>query len=255
MLKSFIAAMSLLTIIPMPPRDLGEEDFQASVKFFPLVGLLLGVMTAGVAACTYGLLPAMPGSVLLVLAMAGFSGGLHLDGLADTADALMSSRTRERMLEIMHDSRVGSMGVLGVTGIILAKTTAFGALAAISTHLAIVCAAITPLAGRVSLVIALLLQQPYARGSGLGKAYFADRTLSEAIAAGLLLAVVCLLTFDVRGLAAAVLTCAAVAGFSMYARRKLGGGTGDTVGAACEFAEAVLPLLLLATLHHGWIPA
>ncbi|HQJ31558.1 MAG TPA: adenosylcobinamide-GDP ribazoletransferase, partial [Syntrophales bacterium] len=114
-MKALLAAFQFLTTIPLPGgKGTGEGDIAGSLPFFPVVGLLIG-MAAAAGDFVFSLLfPPGVAAVLTVLLLVLITGGLHLDGLADTADGIFSVRNRERMLEIMRDSRIGTMGVLAV---------------------------------------------------------------------------------------------------------------------------------------------
>ena len=109
--KPFFSALRFLTILPIPESWCGDEDdFYRSPDWYPVVGLGIGLGLAILDLFLCWLLPIQVASILLVLAMIMVSGALHLDGLADSADAFFSSRGREQMLEIMKDSRSGPMG-------------------------------------------------------------------------------------------------------------------------------------------------
>ena len=126
-MRRFFTSLKFLTVFPVPPRwDGGEEDMSHCLPFFPLVGILIGGLAAG---WTWGLdyfLPPWPTSVLAAVALVGISRALHMDGLSDTADGFLSSRPRDRILEIMRDSHVGPMGVVAIVCVLCLK---IGALA------------------------------------------------------------------------------------------------------------------------------
>ena len=121
-LASFLAALRFLTIVPLAWRC--EQDgrfFTASLAWFPVIGLLIGLAAAVLISF---LIPFFPPPVLAMAAivlMAGVSGCLHLDGLADSGDGLLSARPQERILEIMRDSHTGAMGVIAIVVVLLGK--------------------------------------------------------------------------------------------------------------------------------------
>lgn len=128
-LLPLVAALQFLTRLPLPVR-LPDSDaiYRRSTAFYPAAGLLIGMFAAGVA---YGLSAIFPFYFVAALVMGLWvflTGGLHLDGLMDTADGLFSYRSRERMLEIMKDSRVGAMGVMACVVLLLMKTMLLAAL-------------------------------------------------------------------------------------------------------------------------------
>jgi adenosylcobinamide-GDP ribazoletransferase len=240
--KRFLAAIRFLTIVPLPGTwGTAESDLAGSVPLFPLVGLLLGGIAAlaawGIALVT----PPMLSAIVVMTLLAAFSGCLHLDGLSDTADGFLSSRSRERILEIMRDSRAGAMGVIAIVTALLAK---FAALASIAPADLWIAALLAPLAGRSAMVVQMAVL-PYVRPEGLGRVFCQSRPWLAAIVSMLILAAVGCGVAQWRGLIAAVATLLVTLAFSAYAYRKIGGATGDTFGAACEIAELV-PLWTLA---------
>src|SRR5678815_1688706 len=126
-MKPLVAAFAFLTRLPVWRGPLRDEDLGRSVSFFPLVGLVLGLGVTGLAAAVQGHLP--PG--LIAVLLAGLTGGLHLDGVADVFDALGGGRRdRARMLEIMRDSRIGAHGAAALILLLLAKVAALAQVAA-----------------------------------------------------------------------------------------------------------------------------
>ena len=127
-MKALFAALRFLTILPIPGNwGTAEEDI-AEVPFFPVVGLLLGAVAAAAAEGAAPFAPPMLPAVGIVIVLLGFSGCLHLDGLADTADGFLSSRSREQILEIMKDSRTGAMGVTAIVCLLLLKFASLASL-------------------------------------------------------------------------------------------------------------------------------
>jgi len=242
-MKRFLAAIRFLTILPLPGSwGSAEEDLAGSVAFIPLVGLLLGA-AAGVVGwlLVWAAAPPMVTAAVLVVVLLGFSGALHLDGLSDSADGMLSSRPRERILEIMKDSHVGAMGVAAIVCVLLVK---FAALASVRPASLWAAAALVPLAGRCAIVVNMALL-PYARPEGLGKIFCRRRAIVPAIWATAVLAAASWALFGLPGLVIAGICTAVAAALAWYFYRKIGGATGDTFGAACELVE-VVPVLVLA---------
>lgn len=237
-MNRFLGALTFLTILPLPQKG----DFQGSVPFFPLVGLLIGGVMALLAWGLSLVFPPLPSAALLVLALVFVSKGLHLDGLSDTADGFLSSRDREGILRIMKDSHVGAMGAMAIAFTLLLKVTALSSISAISLPLA---AFLMPVAGRVALPIMMALL-PYARPEGgLGGLF------SVTHPRFLLLFSVAILFLAAgfaggQGLVAAGGTLLLVLLFIRTSERVIGGMTGDTLGAACEIAETGMALFLSA---------
>ena len=145
-MKPLLAAIGFLSVAPVPSRWRGgKAELGRSLPYFPVVGLLFGVAAGLLARVLEYALPPAPAAVLLVIVLALLTGGLHVDGLADTADGFFSSRPKERILEIMRDSRTGAMGAAAVVCVLLLKCSA---LAALSPAGCVRAAFLMPLAGR-----------------------------------------------------------------------------------------------------------
>ena len=246
MLRQLTLAVTFLTGIPLPVKgDVSPADLWRSMGWYPLVGLALGAAAWGVYAGTLELLPSLVAAVLVVLLLEAVTRGLHMDGLIDTADGVLSGAPRQRALEIMKDSNVGAMGVVAAVLIIVLKVAALGALAradAAAPLLAGWCAART-------LPALDVYAWPYARTAGTGEAFTRERTPGPAVmAAGLLVAGVVatlFVTFAVdgaggwyAGLVVAVVAMGVALLVQAAVAKRLGGLTGDVYGIGIELAEA-----------------
>lgn len=241
-MKSFVAALRFLTILPIPGScGTAEDELACSVGWFPLVGLLLGGTAAGAAFLLSMAAPPLVSAVVLVVLLMSFSGCLHLDGLADTADGFLSSRSRERILEIMKDSHVGAMGVIAIVGTLMLK---FAALASAEGCELWAISLMMPLAGRCAIVVEMALL-PNARPDGMLSVFARGRPRWSALAGVGLLLLVCCLASGWRGVVAWGASIGLALLFSAYVYRKIGGATGDTLGAACEIVEAAPALVLV----------
>lgn len=240
---SFLTAVRFLTIIPISWRN--QEDnrfFQSSLIWFPLIGLLIGSACALFVSFFIAVLPASLTAVFAMVLLAAISGCLHLDGLADSGDGLLCGRSRERALEIMRDSRTGAMGVIALVFLLLARYSALSSMAPAVLVSAVV---LMPMAGRTAILITMAIL-PYARaGQGLGRLFYSPDSRKAAIAS-LLFCVFVSLFYSVAIafaiLSAIVLT---VSVFSFWCHRKLGGATGDTLGAVCELTELAVSIALV----------
>ena len=248
-LRPFFSALRFLTILPIPESWCGDEtSFYKSPDWYPLVGLLIGLLLAILDIFLCWLLPVAVASVLLLLAMIAISGALHLDGLADSADAFFSSRGQERMLEIMKDSRSGPMGVTAIVLVLLFKLMLLISLPPVWRWQVIL---LMPLAGRCVLPI-ISSWLPYARSNGT-----AAFTRSQFSGLRLLIALSVLLipSFVLLGWLAGVLITVVVCFCSWilgrYSQRKIGGFTGDTLGATCELVELLPALCVVILAHQG----
>jgi adenosylcobinamide-GDP ribazoletransferase len=233
-MKSLFAALRFLTALPMPGGfGAGEEELARSPLWFPAVGVLLGGLAALVAR-GLNFAPPMPAAAITVLLLVGLSGALHLDGLSDTADGFLSSRPRERILEIMKDSHVGVMGVLAVAGMLLMKTTSIGSIPRAAWPGALF---LMPVAGRCGILLQMAIL-PYARPEGgLAAIFYRRRTVLPLLIALGVLGVSAVWVAGWRGLAAAAVAMVVSLLFSAWSYVRIGGATGDTLGAACELSE------------------
>ncbi|MFV8836594.1 adenosylcobinamide-GDP ribazoletransferase [Aquisalimonas sp. APHAB1-3] len=246
MIRGLLLATVFLTRIPVRlPEALDERDQGVAVAAYPLVGLALGVGLA-VLAWLLGVagMPPLPAAVVVVAALAGVTGALHLDGLADSADAWLGGHgDRERMLTIMKDPACGPAGVVAVVLVLLAKVAAVAALLDAPGGWAALVLAPMLARGGCALLFPLL---PYVRAGGLGEAgarHLAGPQLTVMLAAGV---VVSLVLAGWAGLGM-VLTAVAVLWLGVWLmRRLLGGFTGDTAGALLEMTEAAVLLVASA---------
>lgn len=241
-LASFLAALRFLTIVPLAWRcELDGRFFTASLAWFPVIGLLIGLACAALVSGLMVFFPPPVVAVAAIVLLAGISGGLHLDGLADSSDGLLSARPRERILEIMRDSHTGAMGVIALVLVLLGK---FAALSSLGGPILIATLIVMPLAGRCAIVLTMACL-PYARpGEGLGRLFYSPSTRWAALWAMVVLAAV--LSWIGWHLALPVLVAVAltVLLFSLWCRSKIGGATGDTLGAACELTELMVAVAM-----------
>ena len=235
--------MGFLKVMPLPAvcRHT-EEDLVRSVPLFPLVGLLIGLTAAGIAAVFESVFPSLVLSVILVGWLAATHGGLHLDGLSDTADGFLSHHGRDRVLKIMRDSQIGAFGCMAIGGVLALKVAALASLSGEHRMNAVLLA---PLVGRC-IMAPMLGFLPPARPDGLGCLFSRRRPVWEsAWTVGLLMGAAWL-TARLAGLIAGFAAMTATAAFAYLCKRRIGGATGDTVGAASEIAEAMVLLALSA---------
>ncbi|OOR93449.1 adenosylcobinamide-GDP ribazoletransferase [Moraxella caviae] len=247
-MTAWLVAVQFLTKIPVRLRALPSERQTAlAVVFYPLVGVLIGLILAGFTQAV-GFLPSVLAAALMVVAWIWLTGGLHLDGLADIADAWLGGwGEKERTLTIMKDPTCGAMGVLALIAGVLIK------FAAVHTLLTFGGAAlglmIAPVVGRL-VILWLFLRAPYVRKNGIGSPI--STHLPKTATAGVLAIGVLLVILSVAfgfGLWAAAWLAGALMAFLWYYRRAwqrlIGGVTGDVIGAAVELGE-MLTLLVMA---------
>jgi adenosylcobinamide-GDP ribazoletransferase len=242
--RAAVAAVSFLTRIPVGRWvDVAAADIARGALLFPLVGAGIGVVGGSTAAALEGPLPAIVAGALGVGVAVLLTGGLHVDALADTADALGAERSRA--LEIMRDSRIGAFAAATVAITVVTEAGALGALA----HAGDAAAAFL-VAGALSRATAPLLAQviPYARDAGTGSV-LAGELAAAAPVVGVALAVAAAVAlFGWTGLAVAGGMTVIAAGCGLASYRWLGGVTGDTLGATVQLTE-IAALLTLAAVR------
>lgn len=249
MWSSFVTALRFLTIIPIPehwlkqPVDTRQEGL--SLLYYPLVGLIIGVCLLATYFLT-GIFSVYLQAILIVIVWVIMTGALHLDGVADSADAWLGGHgDRERTLQILRDTAVGVAGVVAIVLTLMLKTLVLAELMKLKMQAVVA----VPVIGR-SVVLLLLLTTRYVRAEGLGKA------LTEAVPVKwlvfVLVAVVLLLIAILHIYAFLMLFCVLCGflGLRYLMIRRIGGTTGDTAGALVEFCEilALLGLVLAEKL-------
>jgi adenosylcobinamide-GDP ribazoletransferase len=235
-MKPFLLMLAFFTRLPLPEIPYTEERYLRGIPLLPLVGAVTGALLWG-ASYARPYLPGPLSGVLLFLLYLLITGGLHLDGLADSCDALFSGRDRETMLEIMKDSRSGSFGVLGL----IVAAAFYLALLPEASPAALF---FFPVIGKCTPALAVQLS-PYVRPEGMARLFAGGCTRSWAWGGTAL-------TLFVLGLAEpdlllpAALSLVLALALTRRVRRTLGGITGDVLGLLCEVSQiaflALIPL-------------
>jgi adenosylcobinamide-GDP ribazoletransferase len=244
-LRGAVAALAFLTRVPVGRRlELDGGDVARAGLAFPLVGAGLGAVVGGTAAILAGPLSPLLAASLALVAGALLTGALHLDALADTADAL-GARSRERALEVMRDHAVGAYGAVAIGLDLLVKATALAALAGKGQVLPFAIAA-GALSRAVPVPLAAAL--PYARtGTGLAHS-LTEGAWARAAAATTAAILVAVLAVGFDGLVLAVCATVLAGSLGTLFARWLGGVTGDALGAAVELAELAALVVAVALL-------
>ena len=245
-----VAATRFLSVLPLPgPPDRFETksvndsalQLHLGSAFFPFVGFLLATLLYLIQLLFGFLLPRLVLAAVLVVALVVLTGGLHLDGLMDTCDGLFGGRTRERRLEIMRDSRVGSFGVLGGASILLLK---FALFASIEPRILSLAFFVVFPVSRWAMVLALRVF-PSARPGGLGATFRQTVTLPRLVVAAITAFLLALIVGHGEGvLIWCVATCIALL-LGAWTTHLIGGLTGDTYGAIAECSEVGVLLALV----------
>lgn len=234
-MRTLFAAISMLSVLPLGRFCPTEAELERSQNLFPVAGLIFGLLLAGVAwLAVFFDFPVLPVAMLLALLPEVLTKGFHLDGLADTADGFLSGRSRERKLEIMRDSRIGSMGVAAIFAQLGMKFALFASIPAAALPVA---AGIMMLSGRCGIVLYNAMSR-YARPDGLGAIWFRHRPVAGIVLALLLPGIAAWWFFGAAAgaaLGAALLIFAFL--WSRATKAVIGGATGDTIGCCEELCE------------------
>lgn len=247
---SFLAALKFLTIMPVRRRrEVTPEELARSTGYFPLVGIIIGLILAG----SYWLLSlVLPSNVvggLLLVGVAVLSGGLHLDGFIDTFDGIGGHKSTEARWQVMRDSRAGSFGIVGVFFLLLIK---YLSLSSVPDSLMIPTLILMPTVSRWAMVYAIFAH-PYARPSGLGKVFkegtdWRGFLIATAIALGAAIPL-----FRWAGLVIMLGVWLTALAMASYLKGKFAGLTGDTYGAVNEVAEVAVLMMVCLLAHNQWL--
>ena len=233
-MRSLVFALGFLTSIPVRTPAPQPGDLGRAAIWFPFVGAIIGVVLVAAQLILVRLFAPLLAGALIVVAWIALTGGLHLDGLADCGDGLLSATSRERRLEIMRDPRLGTFGGMTLIMHLLIKTLAVASLTAPIALL------LAPALARW--LVLFVARQPAARPGGLGAAFSAGLPKASWIGA----AIVPLL-LSVPGAPQSILAAVAAAlitlGIILLARSRLGGVTGDVFGLTIEVVEVVVLLV------------
>lgn len=256
------SAVGFLTILPLaPPR---ASDGMASARgWFPLVGLLLGAALVGIdllftplsllfplssdtAIYQRPAFPPLLSAALIVVALAVLTRGLHLDGLMDSADALLGGFTRDRRLAILRDPNVGAFAVISLVCVMLIKVIAVSELPPLGRVSALL---LFPCLSRWAMLLTME-RYPYARRRGLGTAFLRGRGKRQ-LALGLAVALFASAALaGIYGIALLAAASALAWGIGAWATRLLGGVTGDIYGAVNEITETALLVMMIALMAY-----
>ncbi len=253
-----LAAIRFLTSIPLPwGREASREEFVRSVGYYPVVGLLIGLILAGLSWLLGLFLPSAVVNMLLIVALVVISGALHLDGFVDTCDGIGGHKTPEERWQVMRDSRVGGFGVIGACCLLLVK---YISLNSVPQPLLMMTLVLVPVISRWAMVYAIFAY-PSARPSGLGKErkqatdwprFILATLITLALAIGLA-RLANITYFYLAGPAIMLGIWVIVIAMGAYFKRKFYGLTGDTYGAINEVAEVCVLILVCLLAHNQWL--
>jgi adenosylcobinamide-GDP ribazoletransferase len=238
----FLAACAFLTRLPLPGAAVDAETFARAPTWFPVVGAIVGGVGGLTLTGAERIWPPFIAAVLSVLATVLLTGAFHEDALADAADGFGGGQSREQVLEIMRDSRIGSYGAVALVLVLSARIGCLAAMAPLEGARALIGAHVLARWSSLPLMLAL----PYARPQGSGKPFIGGVTRPRVLGGTLLAALFLVPALGWRAvpafLAAAVVTVMA----GRYFRSRLAGITGDCLGATNQLVELATYLAVLA---------
>jgi len=243
----FGEAIRFLTIIPQPwLPPMHERSAVMAIPWFPAAGLLIGALLALIGWIAGWFWSELVVATLIVVSWGVITGGLHLDGLSDTFDAVLSWRSPERKLEIMKDSRIGAMGALALIAVLALKVALLTGSGAAWWQAAL----LAPVLGRWADCYGIFFF-PAAAAGGLGRTFRDQVRRADVVVATATTVLLAGLVAGATGLVALLVVWGAAHLIAGWWTRDLGGLTGDTYGALCEIAEVVALAALTARPFGG----
>jgi len=240
-MKGFISLLQFMTRIPTPKVEYDQKELGKAMKFFPVVGMIIGVILY----YSYLFLSHRFDNtavivILLILLEIVLTGGLHLDGLADTFDGIFSYRSRKRMLEIMKDSRIGSNGALSLIIFFALKAALMDEVLGYDKTPYVLL--VMPVISRFVSVLNCGVAK-YARSSGMGKGLVEETTINGVIISFIITGAYSYYFIGVLGIITLVIMSILGVYFAKLMEHKIGGITGDTLGAVVELSTVLVLLI------------
>ncbi len=232
-MKGFISALQFLTVIPLSTKA-DDKSMKIAVVYFPLIGFLIGLLAILVMRVSAAIgLNELAANIFVIIFLVIMTGGLHLDGLADTFDALASGKSKDEMLKIMRDPHIGSVGVLTL---ILALLSMVALLSCMSGREKAVNIILMCVLSRWAMVMVMSCFQ-YARNEGKARIFIEGINLTMLAIATLMTLTVVFAAAGLKGIMVFLFTGLLSCLFARHVDGKIGGITGDTLGAVNELAQ------------------
>jgi len=214
-----------------------------------VVGIIIGLILAGLNWLLGLLLPSVVVNVLLIVSLVVISGALHLDGFVDTCDGIAGHKTVEERWRVMRDSRVGGFGIVGICCLLLVKYISLNSVPETSLMVTLV---LMPVVSRWAMVYAIFAY-PYAKPSGLGKVFKQGASWQRLTIATLIALAVAVVLARLAGLVIMFGIWVIVIAMAAYLKRKFSGLTGDNYGAINEVTEVCVLVLVCLLTHNQWL--
>ncbi len=244
-MKRFISILQFMTRIPINIDTGFDEEFHKTITYFPLVGLVLGVLIYIIGLVSGIFFDSFITSIIVTLALVILTGGLHIDGLGDTFDAIYSYRDKERMLEIMKDSRLGTNSLLAIMFLILLK---IGFIYSIINNSLLWTVIFMPVVARLG-VIVMMYKTVTPRENGMGNLFIGKASTSMFTIAilytiiliiGISKLIFLVSTFEAMMLISTIIILFIFNNlFKKYIYKKIDGVTGDILGCTIELGELI----------------
>ena len=231
-MKHLLIAFQFLTVLPLKICiEIKGEDYGKSLVYFPIVGMTIGVALSAISLCC-GFLPVPVLAATVLIFSAFLTGMLHLDGFADTCDGFYGSKPKEEILEIMRDPRIGVMGVVGITLLLLLKFSLI-----ISIPKDVLWRSLITMCCLARWTQATGCLLPYARNEGKAGLFIKYARKKDIIIGGVFTIIVFSALFGLKGIIIFFSSLIPALIFICHAKSKIGGMTGDTIGAVSEITE------------------
>lgn len=239
MIKAFLLQVQFLTRIPLPFNpDFDERAMAKGMVFAPVVGLIIGLFAGGIYYLVFYFSgKAVPALMLALIGEIIITGGLHLDGLADTFDGIFSNRSKEKILEIMKDSRIGTNGALALFLLIVLK---LGLLFSINEGHVLYCLFLMPVFSRMNIVWSAGISSYAGATPGMGSPVVEFTGPKEIVISTVIAAAAGILFIRILALPLLAASVLFVLLFTVYVKKKINGITGDIIGAVIELTEVVV---------------
>ena len=246
-MRYLFVALQFLTIFPARIQRLNPIDLVRSMAFYPIVGALIAISLYGTFFLLDLFLPHLLSSLVILLVWSLLTGGLHLDGLADTLDGFVGGQDKDSILAIMRDPAIGTMGTIGILLVLALK----GAVLFLLSKENVLPSLIFVLAtGRYLMIYGAFLSR-YPRTDGIGKDYIGKIPLDTFLTAGFFILAITLMALQWKGLILLLLSLFWTHLWVFYCHHRIEGMTGDTLGAVGEVSEAILLILLCLNFYKN----